>query len=575
MANVFTARENQKLTDVSFMTTRPGTSVTYKVYLLNDNFKDPEDGVVVAEIDRTEAKSYKYGGFHKESLGEQAILLQKGQQYSIIVQEKTPAGKYSMSFPKAKSESYLKNNRWIDGVINKNESFFFIDGSWKDLSYKENRQFLKGEQEEWSLDNFPIKGYCENSGTYIDLEKLSVSYDYPKDLVERPGGKIELGITFRGDAVRGSVPKITWTSSDESIFSVEPEADSKGKKANITGKKFGKGFVTVIAGTEDDPSKYGRIVKQVRIRKFHLADVEFPEGFEKTVYTGKPYTPQPVEVRGESETDKRRVVGKESYIVKYKNNVKCGKGSIYLEGTGDYEGVLDQIMGNPIEFVIHPAKSKINSAVTEKGKLTVKFKSQKESGITGYVLSYNEAGTKTVKEKKLPADAVRAEISGLKKGKQYEVSLKAYVAAVVYDEDVYEEVSKDFFGEASGTVKSVEAAPTLKAVQKKIAKIKGNKSLKGSTYKPLALKKGKVTKNSIGIKWKKVKGAEKYIVYGGKSGKNKFKKLAGVKGTKRAWTYKKLKANKKYKFLVLAVKKDDGVERVIASSKTICIKTRK
>ena len=74
-----------------------------------------------------------------------------------------------------------------------------------------------------------------------------------------------------------------------------------------------------------------------------------------------------------------------------------------------------------------------------------------------------------------------------------------------------------------------------------------------------------MTKTSILIKWKKVKGA-KYVIYGAPCGK-KYKKIKTVSGT--SFTQKKLKKGKYYKYIVMAVKNG----KVVSTSKTIHIAT--
>ena len=93
-------------------------------------------------------------------------------------------------------------------------------------------------------------------------------------------------------------------------------------------------------------------------------------------------------------------------------------------------------------------------------------------------------------------------------------------------------------GTAMGKGASAEAAT------KALTSAKGNKDLKGSVFNKLRVEQSKVTKTSITIKWKKIKGAKKYIVFAGKSGKNyKVQKVATLKSTKTKYTLKKF--NKK------------------------------
>ena len=91
----------------------------------------------------------------------------------------------------------------------------------------------------------------------------------------------------------------------------------------------------------------------------------------------------------------------------------------------------------------------------------------------------------------------------------------------------------------------------------------------GSTMKYLELKAAKVKKNSIKLSWKKVKGADGYIIYGGKCGK-KMKYITTIKKTSAAsYTAKKLKKGKYYKYVVVAYKTTASGGKVITTSKSV------
>ena len=108
------------------------------------------------------------------------------------------------------------------------------------------------------------------------------------------------------------------------------------------------------------------------------------------------------------------------------------------------------------------------------------------------------------------------------------------------------------------------AAPSASVQEKTIMAQKNDNDLKGSTFGSLQAKAVKVTKSSIRVQWKKIKGATKYVVYGNKCGKsNHYKKLKTVKTT--FYTQKKLKKGTYYKYLVVAIKGS----KAIATSKTI------
>ncbi len=81
-ANEFTATEDRSLRSVTCTTTKPNTTVTYQVYLLNENATSPTDGTKAYEGKRT----YTYGGYHRCLLGEDEwVPMREGQKYSVVV----------------------------------------------------------------------------------------------------------------------------------------------------------------------------------------------------------------------------------------------------------------------------------------------------------------------------------------------------------------------------------------------------------------------------------------------------------------------------------------------------------
>lgn len=77
--------------------------------------------------------------------------------------------------------------------------------------------------------------------------------------------------------------------------------------------------------------------------------------------------------------------------------------------------------------------------------------------------------------------------------------------------------------------------------------------------------KKKGTKYSVELTWKKIKGADGYIIYGAKCG-NKMKKITTIrKGDTTKWVQKNRKKGTYYKYLVVAYKGND----VITASKAV------
>ena len=100
--------------------------------------------------------------------------------------------------------------------------------------------------------------------------------------------------------------------------------------------------------------------------------------------------------------------------------------------------------------------------------------------------------------------------------------------------------------------------------------VKGDGDYKGSNFGLLKAKTIKITKNSVTVKWNKVKNADGYIVYGAKCGaKSKYKVLKVVSGKTTSYTQKKLKKGTYYKYNIVAFKNINGAKVTTAVSKKI------
>ena len=100
--------------------------------------------------------------------------------------------------------------------------------------------------------------------------------------------------------------------------------------------------------------------------------------------------------------------------------------------------------------------------------------------------------------------------------------------------------------------------------------VKGDGDYKGSNFGLLKAQTTKLTKNSVTVKWNKVKNADGYIVYGAKCGaKSKYKVLKVVSGKTTSYTQKKLKKGTYYKYNIVAFKNINGTKVTTAVSKKI------
>ncbi len=124
--------------------------------------------------------------------------------------------------------------------------------------------------------------------------------------------------------------------------------------------------------------------------------------------------------------------------------------------------------------------------------------------------------------------------------------------------------------EKAGHTTAAEAAKALAALS-------DNADPAGSDFATLSLKVKKVSKTSLKLQWKTVKGAAGYILYANKCGKgNKYQQVAELPGaSQKKYTLKKiqsgaLKKNTYYKVIVTAYKLTKGGEkRIIATSKSV------
>ena len=101
---------------------------------------------------------------------------------------------------------------------------------------------------------------------------------------------------------------------------------------------------------------------------------------------------------------------------------------------------------------------------------------------------------------------------------------------------------------------------SVAGAEKAMTAVKDNGEPKGSSFSTIQLYSSKQTKNSITLKWNKVKGASGYIIYGNMcGGKYKLERIAKQK--KNTFVYKNLKKGTYYKFTVAAYKSVDGEKR--------------
>lgn len=447
MANVFTAKSTSKLSAFSVMTTTPDTEVSYEIYLLRGGCDDPTEGLKIAEG----TERFQYGGYHRISLKPyDQVTISKGQDYSVIVSEKAGGKEYFTIMSGSKEGSVLAGmyRMYQKAVVNKGESFFYAGGKWKDLSVasdqesilKKTPDYMKGQL---CMDNFPIKTFLDpvnvEGATFRGYLRISNWAEGCPGTFQLSAKDGDNSMTLMAEiaGLREADPDvhlddIKWTSSDESVFTVQPKANDPGQ-AIITGKgaRGDLAYLTVDAGI------YGKRIVGVQIRKPHVRGLDFPKLNDacETPYTGKAVKPQTSAYAMDEEVMEPIKEGVD-YTVTFSNNVKCGIATATATAVpgGKWTGTDSE------DFIIVPARGKITKIKKSGNKLTVKWKSQKASGLTGYQLSYRAKGASKWTSTKLGADETSLTLKGLKKGKPVQVRIRGYVE--VWDELHYGQWSK-------------------------------------------------------------------------------------------------------------------------------------
>ena len=92
-----------------------------------------------------------------------------------------------------------------------------------------------------------------------------------------------------------------------------------------------------------------------------------------------------------------------------------------------------------------------------------------------------------------------------------------------------------------------------------LVSMKTKKDPAGTEFGRLQLRVSKAAARKLTLKWKKVSGAAKYVMYGNVAGRKPYKKLAEIRKSKKSYTKKSLKPGKWYKLLLIAYDQNGNV----------------
>jgi uncharacterized repeat protein (TIGR02543 family) len=232
-----------------------------------------------------------------------------------------------------------------------------------------------------------------DGGSFVALQTL------PTLIAGRPFGTLPIpeksGYTFAGWYVNNDKIEATSTVPSATFTLV-----ARWKKVPVT---------DTVKDSEKDSEKDSDKDKVVS-ESISAAKVA---AIKDQVYSGKVKTPQ-IKVTLAGKT----LAPNTDYTVAYKNNKKIGKATVTVTGKGKYK---DKVTAT---FKIVPKTVSVKSLKAGKKKFTLKW--GKVSGITRYQLRYKLSTAKSWKSVAAPAKSTSKAVSGLKKGKKYQVQIRAY-----------------------------------------------------------------------------------------------------------------------------------------------------
>ena len=180
-ANVFCADDMDiEIKSVSTRTSEANTRVTFAIYRLNDNAKDPADGEMIYRT----SQNFMYGGFHRIDL-ESSLTFEAGTKFSVVSTASTldESGErlYGVSANMGLSKKAVdaidaktpgKMKVYNKAVVNKGESYLYDGNKWQDWSEylsalpadAESKELLPSSDkynDALVVDNFSIKVYAE------------------------------------------------------------------------------------------------------------------------------------------------------------------------------------------------------------------------------------------------------------------------------------------------------------------------------------------------------------------------------------------------------------------------------
>lgn len=156
-ANVFENGIDKIIKAISIETCNENTNVKIQLFLLNNDYKNPEDGKLLYE----DNCYFDYAGYHKIDLNKD-IPINVNEIVSVVVTQTVNINE--LTYYEIFVDTQLKKDDGVDrakGVVNKKESYLYIkdNESWYDWSDVVDLFNNEEQLGNYVYDNFPIKIY--------------------------------------------------------------------------------------------------------------------------------------------------------------------------------------------------------------------------------------------------------------------------------------------------------------------------------------------------------------------------------------------------------------------------------
>lgn len=326
----------------------------------------------------------------------------RANQMGVIWKEIPGADKYEILRSMKADGVYTKIGESTDrynGYVDEDAEYYF----YMDTGLSENTVYY-----------YKIRGITEIEGGEVAGE-LSAAASGRTRKIQKIGGTLtyhkymgDPDFTLSLTAPNSNRNKFSYTSKNPSVATV----DANGK---VTIVGTGTAVITVIALAD---SQYEAAETNVTVsvsNKKSLANATVKLSFSEEVYTGKAICPQVTVYDG------RKLLKKGThYTVSYKNNVKVGKASVTVKGSGIYTGSLTRY------FTIVAKPSAVTGLkMSSSSTSSVKLSWRKKANVAGYrIYTYRASKKKYVYTRTVKGNTVS--ISKLSAGKTYKFKVYSY-----------------------------------------------------------------------------------------------------------------------------------------------------